>query len=84
VPAILVSPFVQPNTVFCAPADSEAPFDHTSLMKTITRRAGSDPNFTKKFGARSAAVPSFEDVLSPTIVQLDVPPDFFPPESFRD
>lgn len=83
VPALLVSPFVQPGTVFRAPPGSRAAFDHTSFLKTVVRWAGADPRFTAKFGARFERAPTFEGVLSPTIVQADAPRTFDPPESFR-
>jgi phospholipase C len=83
VPTILVSPYVAPRTVFRAPSDSLAAFDHTSLSKTVLRWAGADPGFTAKFGARFARAPSFEGVLASTIAQPEAPLDFHPPESFR-
>jgi len=63
VPTLLISPFIEPGTVFRAPEDSEFPFDHTSFIKTILLWAGVDPN-TVNLGRRMPKAPTFEGVLS--------------------
>ncbi|HVE73377.1 MAG TPA: alkaline phosphatase family protein [Thermoanaerobaculia bacterium] len=76
VPTLLISPFIRKNTVFRAPLESRYPFDHTSLIKTFLMWAGVDPNDSSLgLGARMPAAPTFEGVLSKTIVneeQLDL------------
>jgi len=62
VPAVLVSPFIAPGTVFRVP-DGTTPIDHTSLLKTVEKRWGL-PALT----ARDAAAPDLGDVLT-----LDTP-----------
>jgi phospholipase C len=62
VPTILVSPYVQPGTVFRAPAESTCDFDHTSFIATILLWAGLDPA-TAGLGRRVANAPTFEGVL---------------------
>ncbi|HUR83047.1 MAG TPA: alkaline phosphatase family protein [Thermoanaerobaculia bacterium] len=80
VPTILISPFVKRNTVFRAPAGSKYPFDHTSLIKTFLMWAGVDPNDpTLELGRRMPAAPTFEGVLSKTIVNDDKLLDLVPP-----
>jgi phospholipase C len=69
VPAILVSPFVEPGTVFRPPIDSTVPFDHTSLIKTVLQWAGAKPEFIQSMGQRVAQAPTFEHALSPVRVQ---------------
>jgi phospholipase C len=65
VPAILVSPWVTPGSVFRAPPGAAYPYDHTSVINTVLRWAGIDPA-TAGFGARVAAAPSFHEVLGDT------------------
>jgi len=67
VPTLLISPFIQPGTVFRAPEGSKAPFDHTSFIKTLLLWAGVDPA-SAGFGNRMPAAPSFDGVLQPTAV----------------
>jgi phospholipase C len=67
VPTILVSPYVQGGTVFRAPAGSNYPFDHTSFIKTFLKWADVDPA-SANLGKRMPAAPTFEGVLSNTIV----------------
>jgi phospholipase C len=62
VPTLLVSPFVQPGTVFRAPAGSTVPFDHTSFIKTLLLWAGVDPA-SAQLGRRMPLAPTFEGVL---------------------
>ncbi len=84
VPALLVSPFVASRTVFRAPSDSCAAYDHTSLIKTVLNWAGTKPAYLAGMGKRVISAPSFEGVLSPTIVQTNAVRDFNPPLAFRD
>jgi phospholipase C len=67
VPAVLVSPLIQPGTVFRAPASGQ-PLDHTSILKTVQQRWGL-PQLT----ARDAAAPGFGDVLTLTAPRTDDP-----------
>ncbi|MDH5411618.1 MAG: hypothetical protein OEY16_09540, partial [Alphaproteobacteria bacterium] len=67
VPTILISPFVNPSTVFRAPESSPYPFDHTSFIKTILLWAGVDLG-SVNFGKRMPAAPTFEGVISDGIV----------------
>jgi phospholipase C len=72
VPTLLISPFVQPSTVFRAPAGSEFPFDHTSFIKTLLLWAGVDPG-AAKLGKRMAKAPSFERMLAQDHVNSENP-----------
>ena len=65
VPTILVSPYIQPGTVFRAPEGSACDFDHTSTIATILKWAGIDPA-SANLGARVAVAPTFEGVLRAT------------------
>lgn len=61
VPTILVSPYIQPQTVFRSPTD--VPFDHTSFIKTLLLWAGVEPA-SADFGQRMPLAPTFDGVLS--------------------
>jgi phospholipase C len=65
VPAVLVSPLIEPGTVYRVPAGS-VPLDHTSILKTIEQR-WNIPALT----ARAAAAPGFGDVLTLTTPRTD-------------
>jgi phospholipase C len=52
VPAVIVSPYIKPNTVLRAPTGS-APFDHTSIMATLRKRFALSAPLTQ----RDAAAP---------------------------
>jgi phospholipase C len=67
VPAVLVSPLIAPGTVLRAPAAS-APFDHTSILKTVQLRWGQRP-----LTARDAAAPSLAGVLTLKVPRTDDP-----------
>ncbi|HBU28286.1 MAG TPA: hypothetical protein DEB56_00065 [Thiobacillus sp.] len=67
VPTLLISPYIAPQTVFRAPADSAQPFDHTSFIKTLLLWAGVNPA-NAGLGKRVPAAPSFDGVLADTIV----------------
>jgi len=61
VPTIVVSPFVQAGTVFRSPTDT--PFDHTSMIATALKLLGGSSQMSN-FGARTAAAPTFETVMT--------------------
>lgn len=65
VPMILASPYVAKETVFRSP--TSVPFDHTSIIKTLLLWAGADPA-TANMGKRMPKAPTFDGVLSPTVV----------------
>jgi phospholipase C len=67
VPAVLVSPWIAPGTVFRAPAGS-TPFDHTSILATVERRFGL-PALT----ARDKAATDLGDVLTESVPRTDDP-----------
>ena len=78
VPTILVSPYVQPGTVFRAPDKSKFDFDHTSIIATILLWADIKPS-AANLGKRVALAPTFDQVLS--ITGYDNSPTFtVPPE----
>jgi phospholipase C len=82
VPTILVSPYVNPGTVFRAPPPQTGPafdFDHTSFIATILKWAGVDPA-TAGLGNRVAVAPTFEAVLSDT--PYDNSPTFSVPSDY--
>jgi phospholipase C len=62
VPTLLISPFVQPGTVFRAPTGGTYPFDHTSFIKALLLWAGVDPGGVD-LGKRMPQAPTFEGVL---------------------
>ena len=57
-PAVVVSPFIAPGTVFRS--TTEQPFDHTSIIRTLRKRFGIAQSLT----ARDAAAPDLESVLN--------------------
>ncbi len=59
VPAVLVSPWIAPGTVFRPPAGGP-PCDHTSVAATLARRFGLDGPLT----ARDAAAPTLAGALA--------------------
>jgi phospholipase C len=67
VPTVLVSPLIEPGTVFRVP-DGTTPFDHTSILKTVERRWGLIP-----LTARDAAAPDVGDVLTRAVARTDDP-----------
>lgn len=71
VPLILISPWVEANTVFRAGGD--IPFDHTSVIATIFKLLGVDDDLWRnQLGARVANAPTFERILSDTL-RTDIP-----------
>ncbi len=67
VPAVLVSPLIEPGTVFRVPVGA-APLDHTSILKTMQQRWDL-PSLT----ARDAAAPGFGNVLTLATPRTDRP-----------
>ena len=61
VPAILVSPYVAPQTVFRPPEGTETPFDHTSVLATLLKWSGIEDSTL--MGSRVAAAPTFETAI---------------------
>jgi phospholipase C len=63
VPALLISPYVPPGTVFREPLNSPFPYDHTSILATLLKWQGIDPLHASLWNRVSVA-PTFEGVLS--------------------
>jgi phospholipase C len=73
VPTILVSPYIEPGTVFRAgEADSATPFDHTSILATL-REWLEIPDSLMLPGARIAAAPHLGSVLTRSSPRADLP-----------
>jgi phospholipase C len=70
VPALLISPYIEPGTVFRARNEQgeEVPLDHTSVLKTITRR-WQLPGFTE----RDKQAADLSGVLTLRSPRTDVP-----------
>ena len=68
VPTIVVSPYVQKNTVFRSTA--AVPYDHTSVIATTLKWRGLSGQLAQ-FGQRAAAAPTFEQVLTLTQPRTD-------------
>ena len=68
VPAILVSPYVQKQTVFRS--ETAVPYDHTSIIKTTLGWLGA-PDRASDFGQRTVAAPTFENVLTLDTARTD-------------
>ena len=68
VPAIVVSPWVQAGTVFRSP--TATPYDHTSAIATTLKLFGLSDQIST-FGARTAAAPTFDTVLTLTTPRTD-------------
>jgi phospholipase C len=77
VPTLLISPYIKPATVFRAQGDM--PFDHTSFIKTLLGWAGIDYRGAD-FGKRMPNAPTFDGVLSKTIVNTEDLSDIEPEE----
>ncbi len=75
VPLILVSPYIEENTVIRSA--TETPFDHTSVIATILKSFFNIPKSKWKLGSRVANAPTFENVLTRTTPRtgddLDLP-----------
>ncbi|MBV7530126.1 alkaline phosphatase family protein [Chitinophaga sp. sic0106] len=72
VPAIFVSPWIQPGTVFRMP-EGVTPFDHTSMIATLLKWMQIDPA-TYDLGKRVANAPTFEQILTLQQPRTDIPP----------
>ncbi|WP_246793848.1 alkaline phosphatase family protein [Burkholderia perseverans] len=70
VPAILVSPYIAPGTVFRSPIDT--PYDHTSILATL-RDWLAIPNDSMLPSTRIAAAPTFEQVLTLSEPRTELP-----------
>jgi phospholipase C len=82
VPTLLISPFIEPGTVFRAPAGSVYAFDHTSFIATILAWAGTDPMFIERMGDRVAHAPRFDGVLKTQ--RYEHPLRYSVPASYRN
>jgi len=60
VPAVIVSPYIQPQTVLRPPVGAPFPFDHTSVLATLRKRFTLGAPLTK----RDEVAPDLESVLS--------------------
>lgn len=69
VPTILVSPLVEPETVFRSTVNT--PFDHTSIIATILDWQSIDRS-TWGLGSRVANAPTFDWVVSRTTPRTDI------------
>ncbi|MEZ4869299.1 MAG: alkaline phosphatase family protein [Caldilineaceae bacterium] len=67
VPAIVISSYVEPGTVFRA-AEGEAPYDHTSILATLRdwKKLDQDPDHPFLPSPRIAAAPTLQRVLTRT------------------
>lgn len=65
VPAIIISPCVQPGSVISAPANS-MPFDHTSIIKTVFDLFGLATTDVPSLNARDQKAPSLTGALIST------------------
>jgi phospholipase C len=70
VPTILVSPLIEQGTVFRSGNDT-VPYDHTSLISTVLGWAGASPAEVNAFGARTAAAPTFDNVVTRVVPRDD-------------
>lgn len=74
VPAVIVSPLIDPNTTFRAPAGSP-PYDHTSIIATMRARFDLGP-----LGQRDAVAPHLGPILTRSTPRDDDPlKDITPP-----
>ena len=70
VPTILVSPLIEQGTVFRSGNDS-VPYDHTSVISTVLSWAGASRAAVEAFGARTAAAPTFDNVVIRSVPRDD-------------
>ena len=70
VPALLISPYIEPGTVFRS--TTGVPYDHTSILATIRQWLGI-PNDKMLPSARIKAAPDFGNVLTRTTPRTDRP-----------
>ncbi len=79
VPAVLVSPYVAPGTVFRS--DTNTPYDHTSILATLRDWLGIGAAHMLS-SARIAAAPTLAQVLTLTSPRTDPPQILAPASSF--
>jgi phospholipase C len=70
VPAVVISPFIEPGTVFRSPIDT--PFDHTSVLATL-RDWLAIPSGAMLPSLRVAAAPTLEFLLTRTEARATLP-----------
>ena len=70
VPTVLVSPFIEPGTVFRQPK-GETPYDHTSILATLRDWLNLDMGKLKS--QRVANAPNVDSVLTRTMPRKDIP-----------
>jgi phospholipase C len=70
VPTLLISPYIEPGTVFRSPTD--VPYDHTSILATI-RDWLQIPQDKMLSSARIKQAPTFENVLTRSTPRADLP-----------
>ncbi len=72
VPTLLVSPWVEKETVFRSATD--VPYDHTSILATVLRWQGiPQVDGTWGLGSRTDCAPTFEAALNATEPRTDLP-----------
>jgi len=79
VPAVLVSPYIAPGTVFRS--NTNTPYDHTSILATLRDWLGIGAAQMLP-SARIAAAPTLDQVLTLTTPRSDAPQIFAPASSF--
>ncbi len=76
VPALLISPRIQAQTVFRSekdwPVSPYTPYDHTSIIATLLKWQGYDPA-AAGLGQRVANAPTFENVITLETPRTDIP-----------
>jgi phospholipase C len=60
VPAVIVSPYIQPRTVLRPLPGAQYPFDHTSIIATLRKRFSLGVSLTR----RDEVAPDLEGVLN--------------------
>jgi phospholipase C len=70
IPTILISPLIEPGTVFRSP--TEVPYDHTSVLATILDWLQVDKR-TWNLGTRTASAPTFDNVVTRQTPRTDKP-----------
>lgn len=70
VPTLMVSPWIDEQTIIRSPTD--VPFDHTSMIATVLEWQGI-PRDTWNLGERVAHAPTFESVLTRRTPRTDIP-----------
>ncbi len=72
VPTLLVSPWIEKETVFRSATD--VPYDHTSILATVLRWKGIlQANGTWGLGSRTDCAPTFEAVFNATELRTSLP-----------